>query len=84
MDILIKATVYQQDNQRLFELISKLLSALDGCETGSIKSLQSEFQRAFLVIEGLLKREDPAPSFERFSREFEEYCSQLVISPRYI
>ncbi len=78
-DIVQKATVFDQNNTPLFELLLSMLAQVD--LASDLNAVRALFQNRFLQIEGLLK--SPLSDTE-FRIRFQEYSGKLLAEPAFI
>jgi DNA repair protein RecO (recombination protein O) len=81
-DIIRKATVLNQKNNNLFELLLSTIKILD--QENNIKEIRSSFYFQFLKNEGIFLGENTDVNLERFKRKFKFYCGEEIYDPIFI
>ncbi|RAP35391.1 DNA repair protein RecO [Candidatus Marinamargulisbacteria bacterium SCGC AAA071-K20] len=80
MDLAQKATMHNQENPDLFEILLASLNRLNELE--SVESVKSYFFKRFLEVEGLLHESNTLITDKSFQNIFETYTNQSIKFPK--
>ncbi len=82
LQVVRSATVHDQSNQALFTLLHHSLERIHNGD--HLENIQTDFQHAFIQLEGLCDEEMPTLSFGQFQRLFESYSGVPLRAPVFV